>query len=142
MPFTIPEEQANRIRSLDAAITDLVGTVDGSNASNIDSTWRTSFSDFLRRWQAERDAYASWTPRLLNVFSERLGQFEKTFRWWSRDFQRRTGERPKLPEAATQHDLSDDLEEAAKVAHSAIPEPVWWILGAAALLWVSGRKGA
>lgn len=95
-----PDEIANRVASLDAAIKALASSVSADSKIPSGSKWRQEFDAFLRRWAVERDAWATWSSRLFATrVLPRLDAFESSYRWWAADFERRTGKAPLVPGA-------------------------------------------
>lgn len=126
-----PEEIANRIAAVDRGVQALDASIRGSAAPRINAAWRAEWSAFLRRWAVERDSYASWSARLFATrVIPRLEQYQASYNWWARDFQKRAGVAPNVPSAAPVTDLAASL----------VPVEVWWIAGAAALAWVVSKR--
>lgn len=129
-----PGEIANRIAALDNVVTTLDGDIRASSAPKLNALWRGEWDAFVRRWTVERDSYASWDARLFATrVMPRLDAFEASYRAWARQYRERTGIAPRLPDPAPVTGMADAL----------VPSEVWWILGAAAALWVltQTRKG-
>jgi hypothetical protein len=128
-----PEEIANRIAALDASIQGLAQDVAATPSSGkLGTSWRAEFDAFLRRWAIERDSYATWSARLFATrVLPRLADFEQSYRYWARDFQKKSGTAPTVP-------LARPSEGAAA---SLVPTEVWWILGIGVGIWVLSQTG-
>jgi hypothetical protein len=87
-----PQEIADRVVALDNAVRALDAQVDRAASKRVNKAWRDEFSAFERRWGVTRDSFASFGSRM---FATRalpiLEEFEDSYRWWARDFQRRGG---------------------------------------------------
>jgi hypothetical protein len=84
-----PQEIADRIASLDGAISALTAQVDSTD--KVTAAWAAEYRAFTRRWAVERDSYADWSSRLFATrVLPRIEAFEQTYRWWARDFERKT----------------------------------------------------
>lgn len=124
-----PDALKDQINSLDNAVAVLDGDIRASTNAKLNQTWRTEWDAFVRRWALERDAYASWGSRLFNYYvGPRLDAFVENYRWWARDYQRRTGVAPRVAPPAKQESL--------------VPTEVWWILGLAVVTYVAISAGA
>lgn len=123
-----PEEIANRIAALDASIQGLAADVEATPVGGkLGTDWRAEFNAFLRRWAVERDSYATWSARLFATrVMPRLADFEQSYRYWARDFEKKSGTAPSVP-------LARPSEGAAA---SLVPSQVWWIVGAVVAYYV------
>lgn len=122
-----PEELANRVTALDNAVRALDRQVDASKAPRLNVPWRSEWDAFQRRWAVARDSFASWGSRLFATRVQPiLEEFERSYRWWARDFQRRTGV----------------SAEGAKPVEQTGLVPSWaYLLAAAAIAAVVLKKG-
>lgn len=129
-----PGEIASRIEALDNAIAVLDGDIRASSARALNKAWRTEWDAFVRRWALERDAYAAWSARLFATrVMPRLEQFQSAYKWWARDYQKRTNTRPDTAAPAQSENMTDAL----------VPDQAWWIAAALGLYWVwSQQRGA
>lgn len=124
--MTTPGEIANRVHAIDNAIAVLDGDIRASTAPRLNASWRTEWDAFRRRWQVERDSYASWDSRLFAYsVMPRLDDFENAYRRWAREFQTRTGAAPHVPSPAPVTDFG-----------AAVPAELWWILAGAVALYI------
>lgn len=123
-----PDKFADAVKSLDAAIQKLAQAVDGApDGGGINTAWRAEFSAFVRRWEVERDQYASWTSRmLLAIPNYNLQQYKDAYQWWARDFQRKSGRKPAAKDAPKPETLTSSM----------LPEGSGMWLGAALLIAV------
>lgn len=128
-----PGEIENRIAALDKSVQALNRSIVASKAPRLNSKWRAEWDAYLRRWAVERDSYASWDSRLFATrVIPRLEAFEKNYRWWARDYQKRSGDAPAVPAARP----SEGLPEL-------VPTGGWILAGVAVAVyfWAKGRKG-
>jgi hypothetical protein len=128
-----PGEIANRIAALDNAIALLDGDVRASTAPRLNTAWRTEWDAFRRRWQVERDSYATWDSRLFATrVMPRVEDFENAYRRWAREYQDRAKVAPRVPGPAPVSDFG-----------AVIPAELWWILAGAAALYilVNSKRG-
>jgi hypothetical protein len=119
--FDTPSKFARKLEALDKLIQQLSRAVEASSSPRVNAAWRTEFAAFLRRWTLERDQYVDWDARTFLTYANyRFSKFEESYKWWARDFERRTLTKlapvPAVP--------SQGLAEAW------IAPEVWWILGA------------
>jgi hypothetical protein len=127
-----PDAIKDQIAALDNAIALLDGDVRAQ--SKLSNAWRTEWDAFVRRWTIERDSYASWSSRLFATYAvPRVESFLANYKWWARDYQKKTGARAPLAAPA----------ESETMTMALIPTPVWWILGIGGGLYLySLYKGA
>lgn len=126
-----PDEIKDRVNSLDAAISVLDGDVRAYTGAGLSKGWRTEWDAFVRRWTLERDGYASWSSRLFATRAmPRIESYQDNYKFWARDFQRKTGQRPPTATPAPQETMSAAL----------VPDMVWLLAAGVAALWVLSRK--
>jgi hypothetical protein len=95
-------ELGNRINALDRAIQVLAVTVATTpdNDRGLNEGWRQAFEAFLRRWQVERDAAATWDARYFSL--PKVNEFQRSYEFWSADFRRKSGVVIQLPVAPSE----------------------------------------
>jgi hypothetical protein len=126
-----PGEIADRIAAVDKSIQALAADIVRTVNPKLNPQWRAEWSAFMRRWAVERDSYASWSARLFATrVIPRVEQYQASYNWWARDFQRRTSVAPTVPAPAEVTDFSASM----------IPTEAWWILAGAAALWVLSKR--
>lgn len=126
-----PDAIKSKVEALDAAIAVLDGDVLATPTSKIGASWRTEWNAFRRRWAVERDSYASWSARLFATYAmPRIQAFEENYRWWARDFEKKTGTRAPVSSPAPSESATEAL----------VPTPVWWIVAGALALVVLARR--
>lgn len=124
--MTTPGEIANRIAALDNAIALLDGDIRASTAPRLNQAWRTEWDAFRRRWQIERDSYASFDARMFAWrVMPRIEDFENAYRRWAREYQERTKLAPRVPGPAPVTPFG-----------AAVPAELWWILAGAVALYI------
>lgn len=115
-----PGEIADKITALDKGVQTLASSVNASKAPQLDAAWRAEFQAFLRRWAVERDSYAAWSARLFATrVMPRLEQYEASYMWWAKDFEKRSKTQIKAPEMAKQETMSA----------SVIPTELYYVIG-------------
>jgi len=123
-----PGEIAGRIAGMDAAIQALARDVKAVpvNTPALGVDWRSEFDAFTRRWSVQRDAFSEWDARL---FATRvmpiLDDYENSYRYWAKDFQKKSGRAPTVPKALP-----------VKGAESLIPTELWILIGVAVVLFI------
>jgi hypothetical protein len=127
-----PDAIKGKVEALDNAIAVLDGDIRSAPASKLSASWRAEWDAFRRRWAVERDSYANWSARLFATYvMPRLDAFESNYRYWAREYQRKTGRSAAVAEPA----------EVETMSASLVPDAVWWILGGVAALYVlTGRR--
>jgi hypothetical protein len=126
--FVSPGQFAARLRSVDQSIVILARAVKQSTEPKLNKPWRAEFSKFIKRWQVERDSYTDVLDRMLLMrATQRLDAFEQSYQFWAMQFEARTGvllgDKPVVP-----------------MNETVFPVELWWILGAAALLYAWGNR--
>lgn len=92
-----PQAIADRIDALDNQIAVLDGDIRASTAKAVNAAWRQEWDAFVRRWGVERDSYKDYSSRLFATYvMPRLDAFEKSYQWWARDFEKRSGTAPRV----------------------------------------------
>jgi hypothetical protein len=126
-----PDAIKGKVEGLDNAIAVLDGDIRSAPASKLSATWRAEWDAFRRRWAIERDSYSAWSSRLFATYAmPRIDAFESNYRYWAREYQRKTGR-----SAATAAPAEIETMSAALV-----PNVVWWILAGSAALYVLSRR--
>jgi hypothetical protein len=121
-----PFVSSSRVESLERGVSQLDAEIKASKAPRLDAKWRASWRAFVRRWQLERDSYASWGDRLSPVEGgKRLDAFGENYQWWAADFEARSGQA---------------VARVAPVAtEGLVPNQLWLILGAAAVVFAFAK---
>jgi hypothetical protein len=126
-----PEEIANKVQALDKGIQKLAAKVYASKEPKVNAPWRAEFQAFLRRWAVERDSYATWSARLFATRAmPRIEEYEKSYQWWAKDFEKRTATVVEAPEARPQETM----------AASVIPTELYWVLGGVLVLSILSKR--
>lgn len=126
-----PGEIGDKVTALDRGIQTLASKVNTNKDPKLDAAWRAEFQAFLRRWAVERDSYAAWSARLFATrVMPRLEQYEASYMWWAKDFEKRTKTVIQAPEMAKQETM----------AASVIPTELYWVLGGVLVLSILSKR--
>jgi hypothetical protein len=128
-----PSKFADKLASLDRSIKVLASSIEAAPAARPNAAWRAEWRKFVRRWELERDSYASWMSRqFLVVANARLSKFEANYLWWAADFEKLT-RKPVPAKTAT---------PTESVSASLMPDVGWWIIAAGVVVYAfaKGRK--
>ena len=126
-----PDAIKDRINALDNAIAKLDGDIRASKAPRLNTSWRTEWDAFVRRWTVERDSFASWSSRLFATYAmPRIEAFETNYRFWARQYEERTGKAPAVAPRAEQETL----------LQATVPTAVWWLLATGLGVWILSRQ--